>query len=229
MSKDVSPYINFLENSFPKCPVKKEKIIESIYEKICENNMLTDIFTPRIIKKYPKSQIEFLQLYKKQLNKILIYIGLNEEDGLNFCFRSCIEYLLKFIYSIQTVNNFSTINNINYRHLSESLKDEENQIYPNIKIDINNFFDYYGKFSNSVHGKTQKTKNEIIYLEQIISFKHINYSKVYNYMSNILNSYEKVMQNILKITSKNLSASEILRCKEIMKNNKFNKLFKDNN
>lgn len=224
MIKDDNTYAEFLKRNFPSCPVIDDTVTLNIYNLICQNNVLTNIFLARILDKYPKFQIGFLELYQKQLNKILIYIGLNESDGLNYCVRSLVEYLLKFFYSVKIEESFDKINKFQYRHLSEELrKKEEGQIDFGDNIQI--FLNYYGLFSNELHGKADKITCELDYLQQIISNKHIDYNKIFNALKNIIYKYFVILIQILDLSVSNLSFDEILRIRNVMTEKQVEKIF----
>lgn len=56
------------------------------------------------------------------INKILIYLPLNDNIGIFSCMRYSIEQFLKFIYSIYLNDSVEIINKKGYRHIKERIK-----------------------------------------------------------------------------------------------------------
>nr|DAE48816.1 MAG TPA: hypothetical protein [Caudoviricetes sp.] len=220
-------YCEFLKSNFPNFPNPDLKEIEQIYIKICENNILTDFFVEKLRELDKEISIEFINRYKKTLNKLLIYIGVNDEDIINFSFRSSVEYILKSLCSFNEFSSEEKINKLSFRSISELLKKEENYLYTDMKVDSSNLLSLYGKFSNEVHGKVDIKINELEYMNLILGTNHVDYSKIYNNICNIVDTYEKIFIRALNISLSNIDASIIFKLSNIVSNKRIKKIFID--
>lgn len=216
-------YIDFLKESFPKLTLQQSDDLKKIYMKICENNILSDYFRSQLTGKYEKVKIEYLDYYRSQLNKILIYIGINEENIINFCFRASTEYILKLLYSMKNDNDISAIDKKSFRFLSDDLKNKDEELYKDMVQDIAKLLSDYGHFSNKIHGKLND-KNELQYMNEILTGSNIDFSRTFRQLTNIVDVYEKILIRSLKINKKNIDASLIFRLENLISNNRISKL-----
>ncbi|MHB9937891.1 hypothetical protein CF098_07660 [Clostridium sporogenes] len=219
-------FSKFLQEFFPRHPSKNSKNLQMVYEKICENNMLTDIFINKINEDNIKDRTIFLILYKNKFVKILLYIGLNDIDSINYCIRSAVEYLLKFLFSIKNNSDIKIAGQTSFKYLKESLKDPNGELYHSMYKDINPLISTYGNFSNKLHGKDIRINNETEYLQEILTQNNVDYKKLCDTICQIVDCYEIIMIKILKLNIKKLSASEALRITNFWDKDKVNKLLK---
>ena len=101
----MSEYIKFLINNFPKTKIISDSNIELCYKRVCENNLICEIVQKYIYKYVEDNQMIspkylFLERYRIQLNKILLYIPIGDQTIINYGMRSAIENILKFIYTM---------------------------------------------------------------------------------------------------------------------------------
>lgn len=215
MDSITSEYKEFIKKYFPCSGILNDPNIESIYYRICENNLITDIYEKYIGDKTFTNiscQIIFLQNYRIQFNKLLLYLPLNDNNCINFCMRAVIENLLKFLYSIYFKENYNNISKCKFRDIRERL----NKINANLFMDKNKFnilFSYYGEFSNSIHDKSYSTEQHLNYLGSIIEANCLNLDYLDKKLLNILNCYEELICTIFKIEERTFSMSENLRLK----------------
>ena len=97
----MSEYLKFMEKYFPySSKIPNE---DKIYQLVCENNLMVGIILSNMDASrfyLNEEKLIFYRRYRDGVNKILIYIPLNDEIGIYACMRYSIEQLLKFIYSI---------------------------------------------------------------------------------------------------------------------------------
>lgn len=216
-------YIAFLKENFPNMPLNNEEILKKVHLKICENNIMSDFFLSNALNKYPHAKLEYINIYKLQVNKILIYVGINDQNILNFCFRSFIESILKFVYSLQNDYELQKINKTGFRFLGESLKKDEKALYRGMKDDISKLLSYYGQYSNDIHGKNIDIKNEIEYMKSILSSKNnIDYNKLYKDLDRIIELYELILIKSLNLT---IEGGIVFRLSHIMSNDDIKNIF----
>lgn len=217
-------YINFLNESFPKLSLEEEEALIDIYKTICENNIFTDSFKNKLCLKYEHAKDEYFEYYRNQLNKILIYVGINDKNVIDFCFRLSVEYLLKLLYSIKNNLDIKEINKKSFRFLSEDLKNTDSEIYTGMVDDISILLSYYGKFSNEIHGKIEQ-KTELEYMDEILKNKDTRFMTIKTQLSKLVKIYEKIFIKILQMNLKNVDAGLIFRLSNIMSNKRIKKLF----
>lgn len=227
MCKKTSEYKEFIKKYFPYSGAINDESIELIYSRICENNLVTDIYDKYISNEEYNNGIScyliFLQRYKNHFNKLLLYIALNDYSGVNFCIRTAIENLLKFLYSIYFNKKFQTVNTTSFRHLKEELNSLETELF----IDtgkLNILFTYYGDFSNSIHDKLESYQSELEYMESIIQSNAFKFNELDGKLIKILNNYELLISNIFKFSEKTFSSSEMIRLKNALSVKRFNKI-----
>lgn len=216
-------YKKFIREFFPMSYVINDSNINLIYKRVCENNVITEIYEKCIELNNTQCHISFLKQYRLQFNKLLIYIALNEETGINFCIRSTIEYLLKFIYSLYFDNTVDNINKISFRNIKDDFKD-----FYDTKLNINEnelkkLLTYYGKYSNSIHGK-EDDDGSLEYMGEIIKSKHYDFNKLDETLQQILDSYEIIMKEIFDFDEYPIASTELFRIKNSVSNKRFRKI-----
>ncbi|WP_425447707.1 hypothetical protein [Dethiothermospora halolimnae] len=220
-------YRNFVSKHFPYSGLNNSDYGSIIYSRVCENNLVTDIYKKYIEKQENDTKIycniRFLEAYKIGVNKILLYVPLNDYASINFCMRNIIENLLKFIYSIYFNCDFTTINKLSFRKIKDNFKDLKTTKFIDKDI-IDLFLSYYGHFSNSIHDKHSVTEKNLVFLEEIITKNKVDLEKLDEQILNILNNYQVLICNIFKISRKNLSVAESLRLKNALSNKRLEKV-----
>lgn len=221
MNRNKDKYRKFLEEYIPKSYLLKTNKTENIYLRVIENILVTEIFRENINIQKIECYEEFLEEYKNQFTKCLLYIGMNDYSGLEYSIRGTIENLLKFIYSLYIVEKYESITILSFRHLKEDLIEfQKNGLEMNISLIIK-LCDVYGKFSNAIHGKN-KDKTSLQYIIDIIVNEDKRMEDIDNVLLNILNIYEEILSGILQLEG--LSTSEMLTLKRNLSNNRYNKL-----
>nr|WP_302597955.1 hypothetical protein [uncultured Cellulosilyticum sp.] len=219
---NMKEYERFIKKYFPAANYKED--LGTLYLYICENNYMTDIYMKYLDrdKEYlSEEKIVFLNRYKIGLNKILIYILINDTIGINACMRYCIEQFLKFTYSIYINKSVNEINKVSYRFLKEELN--------KTSIDsgeLKKLYSYYGKYSNEIHDKQTVLTNEMSYLETILVTPNCFIESVNQDISKILRSYHKIMIDIFQIKEMQLSAAERIGLENLLGRKKKEKIMK---
>lgn len=203
-------YNTFIKKYFPYSGAIDRKSVEKIYRRINENALITEIFMKYIDKSPIKSNLEFLKVYKDFFNLLLLYIPINDINSINFCMRIMIESLLKFLYSIYFNDD---INKISFRNMKEDFNKLKTDIFFNSKL-IEVLFNYYGKYSNSIHNKNNKLNNHLEFIEKIITNKNTNFNKIDADLLNVLNVYYKIISNIYKFKISTFSTPEWTRLRK---------------
>lgn len=220
----MNEYKKFLSKNFPSIVLYEQYV--DVYKVICKNNILTEIYIKYMSKKINcLDKTIFLNRYAIGLNKILIYLPLNDAIGINACMRYAVEQFLKFIYSNCTNIDVKKINETSYRHIKEDLKKRN----ANIRIyneDLIRLYSYYANYSNDVHDKRVSLDEEIIFLQSILSDKNNYIKKVYDDIVNITKLFDKMMINLFEIQERMLSMSERLRIKSSIGNKQFDNILK---
>lgn len=214
-------YEKFIEDFFPKSFVKESKFKDLIYNRVCENNVISDIYIKYIREQNISCQNVFLIKYKEQFNKILLYVAVNEESSIEFCVRATIEYLLKFIYSLYFNKKLEIINRTSFRNLKDDIKTIDFHGKEDIYDSINKLFGFYGRYSNSIHGKGNTHNSGIEYIEDIIQSDHYDLNSLDKTLINILDEYQIIMNSILNIKDNPLSSSELIRIKNTVNSKRY--------
>lgn len=213
-------YNDFLNTYFPQ--TKSHPYYSNIYNLICKNNILTDIYIKYSNIENDNDNIVFLQRYKWGLNKILLYLPLNDGIGINACMRYFIEQLLKFLYSICFSLSVDKINQTSYRHIKDDFKKRNKNI--SIKDqDLTFLYTYYANYSNDVHDKNTTTQ-EIGFLEEILKSDNKFIKQVNNDLFKVTSHFDKIMINLFNITIDNLSLGEAQRLQRHMNSKQYNTL-----
>ncbi|WP_462392618.1 hypothetical protein [Clostridium cadaveris] len=227
MNERLNEYRNFIEKFFPCSGVINNNNVELVYFRVCENNIVTDIYEKYIpIKKQEKNiscHLEFLKRYRIHFNNLLLYIPINECNCINFCLRAMVENLLKFLYSVYFDGSLNSITVCKFRDIKEGLNKLETNIFID-KVEIQRLLSYYGKFSNSIHDKNFDNKTQLDYMESIIRFNQLDLEELDSNLINILNIYEVFVGNIFEISERTLSIGEALRLKNTVSVKRFNKI-----
>lgn len=219
-------YRNFIIKYFPYCSLCTNTEMENLYRYICENNFTTDIYRkylePNKFHLTPQKLI-FLNRYQVQLNKLLIYVPLNDGLGVNACMRYCTEQLLKFLYAICIDEGIDRINTIKYRFLKENLKSNIHLIGITDN-EIDKLSSYYAKYSNEIHDKNNIIDNEVIYLKQVITGPNDYIKEVNNDLNKILEIYHNIMITVFEIHKNSLASFERIRLPQIVGKKRADKL-----
>lgn len=221
IKSSVDEYRKFLMDYMPKTSFLNYGNTKMVYARVTENVLVTEIFKNQINDKQTDCYLEFLEEYKNQFNKSLLYIGINDYSSLEYCVRRTIENLLKFIYSIYIIEPLEYILGLSFRHLKEDLIEFSNS---GLQMDIKSIIklcDIYGRFSNGIHGKNNP-KISIEYVMDIIEVEDNRLKEIDNTLLNILNIYEEIIGSILEIEF--LSTSELFMLKRNLSNNRFFKV-----
>lgn len=216
----MTEYDYFINKYFPE--TESNQFYDKIYQLVCKNNLLTDTYL-----KYSDIQANaisriFLERYKWGLNKILLYVPINEGIGINGCVRYTIEQFLKFLYAICFTYDMNKINKTSYRHLKEDLKLRDNSIrikQGNLEI----LYTYYAKYSNDVHDKNEDIEC-VEFLEEILKGTNEFVEQVYSDLIKVTKVYDEIMIHFLKLTKDKLSMAEMQRMKRTLSNKQFEKI-----
>lgn len=164
----MSEYLKFMEKYFPySSKIPNE---DKIYQLVCENNLMVGIILSNMDASrfyLNEEKLIFYRRYRDGVNKILIYIPLNDEIGIYACMRYSIEQLLKFIYSIYFEKDIIDINRTSYRYIKGDIKNNDN-IDTYIKQHLMKLYTYYANYSNDLHDKEVTCNKELDFLGNII-------------------------------------------------------------
>lgn len=220
-------YELFLEKYFPYLKITGNQMqFKELHSLVCRNNFMTDIYIKYIDIKQcylNDEKMIFLKRYKIQLNKLLIYIPLNDSIGINGCIRSCIEQLIKFVYAIYVDEDTSKINITKYRILKEKLLDAEIEIET---TELNKLFSYYGSYSNEIHDKGTCLNDELIYLKDLLVGENIYIKNINKDIRNIITIYEDIMIKVFGISERHLASFERMQLPKIVGINRSKKILK---
>lgn len=218
-------YNEFIKKHFPYSSCNENESIELLYARVCENNLVTEVYEKYILAEECGINYHFifLQKYRNQLNKLLLYLPLNEPSGINFCMRATIENLIKFLYSIYFRVDLQSVTRCKFRHIREGLSGVETESYID-KVKMNILFNFYGNFSNSIHDKVEDQEFQLEYMESIIETCAFGLVELEAKVVTMLNIYESLICNIFEIKEETLSSSDILRLKKSLSSNRFKKV-----
>lgn len=138
-------YADFISKYFPLSGQMENE--ETLYRLICESNLIS-----RIMLKYMDMSIEyvdqekliFYRRFRDGINKVLLYLPLNEEIGICACMRYSVEQFLKFIYAIYFEKDIEKIVQTSYRHIKDDVK-KNNVIPEKVKTEFQKMYTYYNK------------------------------------------------------------------------------------
>lgn len=212
-------YKDFLKMYIPKSYFINS-MTKNIYSRITENLVVTEIFKNYINECELECYIEFLENYKNKYNKLLLYLGINDYESVTYCIRSLIENLLKFIYSIYIIELKENIEMFSYRNIKDELIEfSKNGLEINMEL-ISKLFSIYGEYSKVIHGK-ENTKVSIEYIVDIIENKNDKLNNIDQILLKIINIYEDIMIDILKIEY--LSTSDLINLKKMLSKKRFDR------
>lgn len=207
----MSEYRDFLVKYFPLSN-KMEKE-DRIYNLVCENNVISEMFL-KYINYHPNNINQEKTIYYKRfrdgINKLLIYLPINEGIGIYACMRYSVEQFLKFIYSIYFTESIDRINRTSYRHIKDDIRGNIN-ITTDIRLNIEKLYTYYAKYSNDVHDKNVIYDKELTFLADTLKGENEFSKFVEKDLSNILLIVYEIMCKIFDISYNCLNVSERLQ------------------
>lgn len=213
-------YGKFINKYFPSsAPIENE---EALYRLICESNLISQIMLKYIsleVEYLTESKLIFYKRFRDGVNKLLMYLPLNEEIGIYACMRYSIEQFLKFIYAIYFDEELEVIGRTSYRHIKEDIK-KNSVISDDIKLEMQKIYTYYANYSNDVHAKEIDENKELVSLGKIIKSDN-EYSKaIENDLRKFLNISYKIMNKIFHIKYEILNTSERMSIERLQSNRK---------
>lgn len=217
-------YQKFLNTYFPLAGNISEA--NRIYNLICENNTMSSLLL-----KYADCNTYFLNeekcmyyaRFRDGINKLLIYLPLNEGIGIYACMRYSVEQFLKFVYGIYFDYNIAKINRTSYRHIKDDIRDNNN-IAKQIKGEMSKLYTYYAKYSNDIHDKNLLYEDELIFLGNILKNENGFAQDIDKDVSNILIITYTILIQIFDITFQCFSASERLQLAKLELEKRKNKI-----
>ena len=138
--------------------------------------------------------------YRDGINKLLIYVPVNDDIGVYACMRYIIEQILKFIYSLYGENSIEKINRTSYRHIKEEIRLMRNM--PDKSVDYDHELTFLGEV----------LKDENKFKDSISDIKNI-----------VFNVYD-ILISIFEITYEQLNLSERIKLSEVIKRNRKEKI-----
>lgn len=183
---------------------------EIIYQLVCESNLISKVMLKYIdlnMVYLNKEKIIFYKRFRDGINKLLIYLPLNEEIGINACMRFAIEQFLKFIYAIYFDKEINEISRTGYRHIKEDIH-KNIFISEKVKSELQKLYTYYAKYSNDMHAKEIDQNEELISLGRIIKSDNEYANGIETDLRNVLNISYRIMHFIFHVKYEILNASE---------------------
>ncbi|MDQ0202454.1 hypothetical protein [Pectinatus haikarae] len=194
-------YLEFIKKNFPESAIAKNINIYDFYKIIQEVNLSISILSKYAIQNDNDCWEIFLSRFQDALNKLLLYLPLNDSTGINILFRIMVESLLKYLYSISIDSDFNKIDKLAYRELKAKLK--------HTNIDYQVLYSIYAKYSNSIHVKKEYNNDTIIILQDIISSKQPNIVKLINEVLKLVNIYNERTIKLSNIKITTFSMAEV--------------------
>lgn len=223
---NANTYEGFVKKYFPYTKIHSD--MELLYKYVCSNNVLTEIYMKYLnphTECLEPTKLSYLEKYADGINKLLIYIPLNDNIGVNACMRYIIEQLLKFFYSIYTNDNIEKINRTSYRHIKEYFRTNEGSRTIGEDL-LNELYSFYAKYSNDLHDKSSNLEDKLQYLQKLLMKENHYIDRVLNDLKNIIVLNNNIMINIFNITIDDLSAAERLRLQSELSNKMYKKIIK---
>lgn len=219
-------YAEFINRYFPAS--SKIENDEVLYQLICESNLISKIMLKYLsleVAYINEAKIIFYRRFRDGVNKLLIYLPLNEEIGIHACMRFSIEQFLKFIYAIYFDKEPDEISKTGYRHLKEDIKN--NDLIPReVKFELQKIYTYYAEYSNDMHAKEIDENEELISLGRIIRTSNEYSSRIENDLRNLLNTSYTIMSEIFHIKYEMLNASERIGIENLSSRGRKKKIYK---
>lgn len=206
----MNEYSKFLKKFFPLSAEIPNG--NTIYQFVCENNLISEIILSYMdVNKFymSKEKLIFYRRYRDGVNKLLIYIPLNDEIGIYACMRYSIEQLLKFIYSIYFEKDIINISRTSYRHIKGDIKNNDN-IDAYIKQHLIKLYTYYANYSNDLHDKEVTCDRELDFLGNIIQSENEFVYDIEKDLKEILTLSYEILCHLFDIKYDLLNISERL-------------------
>jgi hypothetical protein len=208
-------YGKFINKYFPFSASMENE--EALYRLICESNLISQIMLKYIsleVEYLTEFKLIFYKRFRDGVNKLLMYLPLNEEIGIYACMRYSIEHFLKFVYAIYFDEELEVIGRTGYRHIKEDIK-QNTVIADDIKNKLQRIYSYYAKYSNDVHAKEIDENEELVSLGRIIRAQNEYSKEIENDLRNFLNISYKIMNSIFHIRYEMLNASERINIEKL--------------
>lgn len=159
------------------------------------------------------------------MNKLLIYLPLNEEIGIHACMRFSIEQFLKFIYAIYFDKEPDEISKTGYRHLKEDIR--KNDLIPGeVKFELQKIYTYYAEYSNDIHAREIDENEEIISLRRIMRAGNEYSRRIENDLRNLLDISYTIINKIFHIKYEMLNTSERINIENLSSRGRKKKIYK---
>lgn len=160
--------------------------------------------------------------YRDGINKLLIYVPVNDDIGVYACMRYIIEQILKFIYSLYGENSIEKINRTSYRHIKEEIRLMRN-MPEDIKEKVEKLYTYYAKYSNNIHDKSVNYDHELTFLGEVLKNENKFKGSISDIKNIVFNVYD-ILISIFEITYEQLNLSERIKLSEVIKRNRKEKI-----
>ena len=213
-------YYEFLFKYFPNANFSKDDK-RSLYGLVCENNVMSEIFLKYISSHNTDFMMYYLR-YRDGINKLLIYVPVNDDIGVYACMRYIIEQILKFIYSLYGENSIEKINRTSYRHIKEEIRLMRN-MPEDIKEKVEKLYTYYAKYSNNIHDKSVNYDHELTFLGEVLKNENKFKGSISDIKNIVFNVYD-ILISIFEITYEQLNLSERIKLSEVIKRNRKEKI-----
>lgn len=215
-------YYNFIKKYFPNSGLSDE--VEILYQKIEQINILYEIFQYHM--DLPNNYLDedkviYLKRHIVGLNRLLIYVPLNDDIGIDACMRFSIEQFLKFLYGIYFDKDINKINKTSYRNIKDDFK-RLTDLDPKINDCLITIYNLYGKYSNNIHKNCELDEDTFKYLSEILTTDTEYAYKIQEDLDKIFYFFATVMSCIFEIKLESLNSSERLRLHSGLKRRKYN-------
>ena len=215
-NKERKIYVSFVKKYFPYSYVNGDtENLKLIFYRVHEASVITDIFIRNISL---TNELEFLELFKRNFEKLLITVPLNDPQVIYYNIRIIIENFIKFLYSTFNDLENDVIKRTRYRLIKEDLlsRDVDHE-------SLNVFLSYYANYSNYIHDKSECYINEMYYVESIITSKTYDFNFFVEALTKMLNSYYKLICSKFNINENSLSTSDRLRLQSNLTSKRYKK------
>lgn len=215
-------YYDFIQKYFPNSGASDK--IEILYRKIEEINTLYEIFQnhTNFANSYlNEDKIIYLKRHIVGLNRLLIYVPLNDDIGIDACMRYSVEQFLKFLYGIYFDKDINKINKTSFRNIKDDFKELTN-LDARVSECLTTIYNLYGKYSNNIHKNCALDEDRFKYLSEILTSETGYAYKIQEDIDKIFSFFATVMASIFEIKMEGLSSSERLRLYSGLKRKKYN-------